>query len=128
MEILSYVIAALWSSTIDIQTRRIPNWSILLFLAFFLGFGNFGWEYLLVSAFGMIIVRALSSQGIGFGDIKLTMVLALHCADFASLNFALFCSFMSAGIWLAICTGICRAMPQSLPMAPFLWLGFLTSL
>jgi len=128
MEILIYAVAAIWSSTVDIQRRRIPNWSVLLFGILFLSCGNFGWRYSLIAVVGLILIRIFSSQGIGFGDIKLTMVLALHCTNIASLNFALLWSFTVAGIWLALCTVIRGAMPQTLPMAPFLWLGFLTSL
>ncbi|CAB4538928.1 unannotated protein [freshwater metagenome] len=128
MELTLYLLLGVWSSITDLHTRRIPNLSVLVFATTFLIFDNFGFRYLLLATFVLSILRYLSRAGLGYGDIKLSMVLALHCTTCAELISALLFSFSSAALALCVIALIRRTWPKSLPFAPYLWLGFLTSL
>lgn len=128
MEIATYLVLGIWSSYVDARTRRIPNYSVVVFAFIFLLLGNRSWSYSFVVAFLLVALRVMSRGGLGFGDIKLSMVLALHCLNFESLITSMLYSFSAAAIGLGLTAIVRRTWPRSLPMAPFLWLGFLTSL
>jgi len=128
MEVFAYVICAVWSSIVDIRTRTVPNFSVLFFAVLFLCFENHEWKVALAAAFLLIGIRTLSFQGLGFGDIKLSIALSLHCHSVNELINSLIFSFVAAGVWIILIGLIKRSIPSSLAMAPFLWLGFLTSL
>ena len=128
MEIASYLVLGIWSSYVDVRIRRVPNKSVVVFAAVFILQGKRNWSYSLLVALLLVLLRAISNGGLGFGDIKLSMALALHCLNFASLTSSLLYSFLAAAIGLGLAAIFRRTWPRSLPMAPFLWLGFLTSL
>ena len=82
----------------------------------------------LVVGLGLVLVSFLTKQGIGMGDVKLVSALALECGVF------LFCRVLFFSmVWVAVVAVLLlltklKKLSDSLPFAPFLFLGFVTAL
>lgn len=127
----------------DLREKRIPNIFPLVMTLIALGthtaayFGELNGENTeffgsliaaLVVGLGLVLVSFLTKQGIGMGDVKLVSALALECGVF------LFCRVLFFSmVWVAVVAVLLlltklKKLSDSLPFAPFLFLGFVTAL
>ena len=123
----------------DLREKRIPNIFPLVMTLIALGthtaayFGELNGENTeffgsLIAGLGLVLVSFLTKQGIGMGDVKLVSALALECGVF------LFCRVLFFSmVWVAVVAVLLlltklKKLSDSLPFAPFLFLGFVTAL
>lgn len=130
---ISFIILLVIVSIYDLITKKIPNEFvlILLFLAIInLLSNNFTLRkiiehtlYTIIFTFLLIIIRKITYNGIGFGDIKLLSTTTLYYGIINSF-FALFIASI-LGILFILCT---KKKNQNfsvkLPFAPFICFGY----
>ena len=122
----------------DIRTRKIPNSSLGIFaiasLAIYLRAPGQILSALLSAAIVAILLlpilffRRDSESGIGGGDIKLIIVLALLLGKGGALIAALIVALFVAGFQIGLLSLIRRRFARTLAFAPALFLGALLAI
>ena len=122
----------------DIRTRKIPNASLGIFaiasLAIYLRAPGQILSALLSAAIVAILLlpilffRRDSESGIGGGDIKLIIVLALLLGKGGALIAALIVALFVAGFQIGLLSLIRRRFARTLAFAPALFLGALLAI
>jgi len=133
--ILSYI-----AMVTDINTKQIPNalilamlagWLLLIMPMIFIDMEN-GIRVLMDSIYGLLLggglfllVYLLSRKGLGGGDVKFMSVAGLYLGFSATIPVILFGTILAAltGLVLILLKKINRK--DSIPLAPFLFIGIL---
>lgn len=128
MILLLYTIPLLWAAVIDYRKRIIPDWTWIALLligiasAFLLPAPNLDERIAGLLIPGLCLLLLASKYGgVGGGDIKLTAAMGF-CFGLDTLAFILFFALLPACIYAAV------TRQRSIPLAVFLFIGFVFSL
>ena len=127
----------------DLREKRIPNiFPLVMTLAalgthtaaYFADVNGENTEFFgsliaaLVVGLGLVLVSFLTKQGIGMGDVKLVSALALECGVFLFCRVLFFSMVWVAAVAVLLLLTKQKKLNDSLPFAPFLFLGFVTAM
>lgn len=116
MEYAILFVVALIATIIDIKTRKIPNWLVLIL--FICWFSFFNVEGLLTCIGCFVFLLLLSKKGFGMGDVKYLSVVALYLGFFNTCI-----CLLASCISFVVVSLITKK--KILPFAPFIFIGIL---
>jgi Flp pilus assembly protein protease CpaA len=111
----------------DLSTLVIPNvYTKILFYIALIHLTLFGFGQLSNVAISLVMLLLLPLIGIGMGDVKLLAVILLT-HSFNAIEYVAYV-FLIAVVHIVILTGIHRAIPSKIPLAPSIFVGLATYL
>ena len=111
------IIVFFWISFYDVKNHLIRNIDLLLLLALILFRYSHNLKFAAFSLVVYLIINFISSGKIGYGDIKLSFVLALLLDSFFKVYFSIAISWVFGGIYALFRSG------KAVPFAPFMIFG-----
>lgn len=120
------IMLLLRTSWTDLRSRKILNRDLVACEGVQLvAFHQIDLTLTAVTAFALVVLRALSRDGLGFGDIKLLALLASWSSSTKAWVTFLVLGFSCAAIYATVSAIVRRQWRESIPLAPALLAGLL---
>ena len=142
MKICTMIVILLFVAIIDFRTKKIPNILIIISLfirmilfipEYFIGFDYFNQCIaasiigLLVPLIVLLILSAITKDGLGMGDIKILSVLGF-VMGLESVLYTLFYGMLIFAFYIVIVNKTKKAVKMlKIRLGPFIFIGFLCS-